>query len=616
MVFERKNVVILTALKSFFGRSAAAVALSLAVCAYADNPAQVGDLPLVSEQALQGKFSIAGEWRFQPGDDLAWATPKFNDRNWLGMSLPGRWPGQGYPETNQFAWYRLTLKIQDYRADRNAFAGQLGIRIGKVMNAYELYAGGSLLGGVGRLPPLAEINYDRQKVYTLPSNAIADDGTLTLALRVWGGETYNVANWGAGPYEGEFAIGNYSALLLDGIAGQIPGLMFCVLFLGFGVYNLYLYYRNRQLNNYLWFGLLAINIGIYGLMLNQWKFWFDWSFLALKKIEFGAIYLFPALAIQCVWTLLDQRIPLPLRLYQLSFVAASILVVAIPGHAIHVQSLGYWQLWMIPTLVVASILIVQKLREGNSEARTLFIGAAIFIATCINDLMIDLIQADTSRLMPYGFVAIMIAMSISLANKFTTSFSLLEEEVAERTSALSAANERLAEAARIDPLTGLYNRRGFAEEAATEIKRVFRSGEAFSVVIGDVDNFKAFNDQYGHACGDHVLSRVAGLLKERARDVDRVARWGGEEFIMLLPETEATGAGALADMLRETIANNLFEFEGKRLRITMTFGVAEHRKGESLEACIARADAALYHGKEHGRNKVMVGSFKGLTLVS
>lgn len=85
---------------------------------------------------------------------------------------------------------------------------------------------------------------------------------------------------------------------------------------------------------------------------------------------------------------------------------------------------------------------------------------------------------------------------------------------------------------------------------------------------------------------------------------------------MLLPETEATGAGALADMLRETIANNLFEFEGKRLRITMTFGVAEHRKGESLEACIARADAALYHGKEHGRNKVMVGSFKGLTLVS
>lgn len=574
------------------------------------------DVPVVSQAALHDTFSLVGQWRFQPGDDLAWATPGFDDSLWRSHLLPQRWPERGYPETNQFAWYRLTVRIQDFDAEPEAYAEQLGVRIGKVMNAYELYAGGRLLGGVGRLPPLAEINYDRQKVYTLPYNAIADDGTLTLALRVWGGEEYNVLNWGGGPYDGQFALGTYSSLLLDGIIGQIPGLMFCVLFLGFGIYNLYLYYRNRQLNSYLWFGLLAINIGIYGLMLNQWKFWFDWSFLALKKIEFGAIYLFPALAIQCVWTLLDKRISLPLRLYQLSFVLCAILVVAIPGHAVHVKSLGYWQLWMMPTLILAPLLLLQKLREGNSEARTLFIGAALFIATCVNDLMIDFVQADTSRLMPFGFVAIMIAMSISLANKFTASLSRLEEEVAERTADLSAANERLALAAKIDPLTGLYNRRGFAEEAETEIKRVFRSGRPFSIIIGDVDNFKDFNDQYGHACGDHVLNRVSDLLRDRTRDVDRIARWGGEEFILLLPETDAVGAGSLAAKLRETIADNLFEFDDKRLRITMTFGVAEHRKGESLEACIARADAALYHGKEHGRNKVMVGSYKGLTLVS
>ena len=578
--------------------------------------APVDDVPVVSQSALRETFSLVGQWRFQPGDDPAWADPDFDDSAWRSQMLPQRWPERGYPETNQFAWYRLSVRIHDYHAEPEAFGQQLGLRIGKVMNAYEVYAGGRLLGGVGRLPPLAEINYDRQRVYTLPNTAISEDGTLTLALRVWGGEEYNVMNWGGGPYDGKFALGAYSSLLLDGIIGQIPGLMFCVLFLGFGIYNLYLFYRNRQLNGYLWFGLLAINIGIYGLMLNQWKFWFDWSFLALKKIEFGAIYIFPALAIQSVWTLLDQHISLPLRFYQLTFVASSILVVAIPGHAIHVQSLGYWQLWMMPTLVLASVLLFQKLREGNSEARTLFIGAAIFMATCVNDLMIDFVQADTSRLMPFGFVAIMIAMSISLANKFTDSLSRLEEEVAERTADLTAANERLAVAAKIDPLTGLYNRRGFAEEAETEIKRVFRSGRPFSIVIGDVDNFKDFNDQYGHACGDHVLNRVSDLLRERTRDVDRIARWGGEEFILLLPETEAAGAGALAAKLRETIADNLFEFEDRRLRITMTFGVAEHRKGESLEACIARADAALYHGKEHGRNKVMVGSYKGLTLVS
>ena len=607
---------ILTVIKNLSGRGAVILALGLAVCAHAVTPVQNAELPLVSERALQSKFSIEGQWQFKPGDDLAWATPEFDDRGWRSQSVPGRWSREGYPETNQFAWYRLTLQLQDFDRESWANSQQLGVRIGKVMNAYELYAGGKLLGGVGKLPPLAEINYDRQKVHVLPLSAIAEDGTLVLAMRVWGGEKYALNNWGAGPYDGEFAIGSYSTMLLSGVGSQLPGLIFCMLFIGFGVYSIYLFYRNRQMNSYLWFGLLAVNIGLYGLMLNQWKFAFDISFLALKKFEFGLIYLFPALAIQSVWTLLDERISVPLRAYQLTFIASSILVLAIPGHAIHVQSLGLWQLWMLPTLIYAPWLIIRKLREGNAEARTLCIGALIFLCTCINDLMIDFAQADTSRLMPYGFVVVMIAMSISLANKFTSSLSRLEEEVAERTADLTAANERLAEAAKIDPLTGLYNRRGFAEEAATEIKRVFRSGRSFSVIIGDVDNFKAFNDQYGHACGDHVLHRVADLLNDRTRDVDRIARWGGEEFILLLPETEADGAGALADKLREAIADNLFEFEGKRLRITMTFGVAEHRKGESLEACIARADSALYHGKEHGRNKVMVGSFKGLTLVS
>jgi diguanylate cyclase (GGDEF)-like protein len=605
----------LTALKKFFERSVAVIALSLAFCAYAGAPAQVGEFPLVSELALQNKFSITGQWQFNPGDDLSWANPEFVDSGWQSQPVPGRWRREGYPETNQFAWYRLTLKLQNFDRESWANGQQLGVRVGKVMNAYELYAGGNLLGGVGQLPPLAEIDYDRLKVYLLPLSAVADDGTLVLAMRVWGGEKYALNNWGAGPYDGDFAIGSYSTMLLSGLGSQVPGLIFCMLFIGFGIYNIYIFYRNRQMDSYLWFGLSAVHIGLYGLMLNQWKYAFDLSFLALKKFEFGLIYLFPALVIQAVWTLLDERIPKPLRAYQLTFVASSFLVLAIPGHAIHVQSLGLIQLWMLPTLIYAPWLIVRKLREGNAEARTLFIGALIFVATCINDLMIDFAQADTSRLMPYGFMVVMVAMSISLANKFTRSLSRLEEEVTERTADLTAANERLAEAAKIDPLTGLYNRRGFAEEAATEIKRVFRNGRAFSVIIGDVDNFKAFNDKYGHACGDHVLHRVSDLLKDRTRDVDRIARWGGEEFILLLPETEADGAGAVAGKLREAIADNLFEFEGKRLRITMTFGVAEHRKGESLETCIARADAALYHGKEHGRNQVMVGSLKGLTLI-
>ena len=110
--------------------------------------------------------------------------------------------------------------------------------------------------------------------------------------------------------------------------------------------------------------------------------------------------------------------------------------------------------------------------------------------------------------------------------------------------------------------------------------------------------------------------RVSEILRDRLRDVDRAARWGGEEFILLLPETDSEGAAALAEKLRASIADNLFEFQSIRQRITMTFGVAEHRAGETLEACIARADNALYEGKESGRNKVTLGSYKGLSLIS
>ena len=135
------------------------------------------------------------------------------------------------------------------------------------------------------------------------------------------------------------------------------------------------------------------------------------------------------------------------------------------------------------------------------------------------------------------------------------------------------------------------------------------------MVLADIDNFKRFNDRHGHACGDHVLRRSAATLQEGVRDVDQVARWGGEEFILLLPETTLEGGAILTEKLRATIAGRQLQYADKRLTITMTFGISSYRKGETLDSCIARADTALYRGKEQGRNKVIVDSYKGLTLV-
>jgi diguanylate cyclase (GGDEF)-like protein len=484
------------------------------------------------------------------------------------------------------------------------------------MSAYEFYAGGQLLGGVGKLPPLSEVDYNRKAVFAIPKEAIASDGKLVLAVRVWGGSVRGVQNFGSGAYAGEFKIGDYSSLLLSGVVGQMPGLLMATLFIGFGIYHLYLYRRNRQLESYLWFGLLAIDIGIYALMLNQWKYWLGWSFVSYEKIEFGAIYLFPALAIQLLWSMLKQPIGWSLRVYQAGFVLAAIVVVLAPGMEIHYMTLKYWQIYSIPLVIMGPGLIMIKARAGNSEAKTALIGVIIFAATCINDLALDLAGLETDRLLPYGFVAVMLTMAISLANRFTAMLNTLEDEVAQRTVDLEAANRQLADAARHDLLTGLLNRRGFIAAAEAETQRTLRSGREFSVVLADVDNFKHFNDLHGHACGDHVLRRVAQMLRKNLRDVDRLGRWGGEEFVFLLPETDADGAGKVAEKLRDSIALNMFEYEGERVGVTLTFGVATHRKGEKLDASIARADAALYQGKECGRNRVMVGKYEGLTLVS
>ena len=564
---------------------------------------------------LQRGHSLRSGWRFKPGDDMAWANADYSDSDWASISMPQHWPAGGYPETGQMAWYRLTLQFDMNNPAAQDRLRQLGVSLGKVMSAYEFYAGGQRVGQVGKLPPHAEANYDRELVYSIPPTAVSSEGTLVLAIRVWGGSQQSVDSWFGGFYAGDFKVGEYPQLIRAGLISTMPPLLICVLFFGFGIYHLYLYQRNRQMDSFLWFGLLTLTIALYGFMLNQWRYTLGWDFLTYEKIEFGIIYLFPALSIQLVWSLLQRPVALWLRAYQWSFVVSALVVVTIPGLEILYLTLKPWQLWSLPTLLLVLGAVFSSYRAGNGEARTLIVGVVIFALASLNDFSIDLLGVDTPRLLVYGFVAIALFMAVSVANRFNIMLAHLEEEVDQRTADLQEANELLARAASVDPLTGLLNRRGFTDAADAEVQRFFRSGRDFSIVLADVDNFKGLNDKYGHACGDHILCGLANMLTHRSRDVDRVARWGGEEFIMLLPETDAAGAVTLSESLRAAVEIKLFPFGKERLHITLTFGVATFRKGESLEACIARADAALYRGKDKGRNLVELNSDQVLTVV-
>jgi len=156
-----------------------------------------------------------------------------------------------------------------------------------------------------------------------------------------------------------------------------------------------------------------------------------------------------------------------------------------------------------------------------------------------------------------------------------------------------------------DALTGCFNRRHSLQVLDSELRRARRSHGAFSVVMFDLDHFKAINDQYGHLCGDAVLAHVGQRMKAVLRGSDTKCRYGGEEFLVLLPDTPLTGARRVAEMLRKDLEKGPARWNDHILVVTASFGIAEIIAGEdTANAIIARADAALYHAKQDGRNCV------------
>ena len=156
-----------------------------------------------------------------------------------------------------------------------------------------------------------------------------------------------------------------------------------------------------------------------------------------------------------------------------------------------------------------------------------------------------------------------------------------------------------------DGLTGAFNRRYLEIRLREEIERHSRHGHPFSVILQDLDLFKAVNDTRGHLCGDHILRKFAERMASRLRKSDLFARYGGEEFCVLLPETEQESARNVAEDLRTLTGGTPFEWSGVSLSITISQGVAQVRDGdETPESVLERADRALYRAKSEGRDRV------------
>ncbi len=162
--------------------------------------------------------------------------------------------------------------------------------------------------------------------------------------------------------------------------------------------------------------------------------------------------------------------------------------------------------------------------------------------------------------------------------------------------------EELRVLARTDPLTGVFNRRHFMEELHREMGRSNRYGVPLSLIMLDIDRFKAVNDRLGHEEGDRVLAGMVELIRKRLRVSDILARWGGEEFLIIAVNTNLEGAAMLADDLLEQLKHRLFPRVGA---LTASFGVTQYRNSESADAVLTRVDNLMYRAKGEGRARVV-----------
>ncbi|MDX1588373.1 MAG: GGDEF domain-containing protein, partial [Oleiphilaceae bacterium] len=169
-------------------------------------------------------------------------------------------------------------------------------------------------------------------------------------------------------------------------------------------------------------------------------------------------------------------------------------------------------------------------------------------------------------------------------------------------------------AAKHDALTNLYNRGEGTQRLAGEYARFHRNHQFFSVILIDIDHFKRINDTFGHASGDQVIQEVARRLVAGCRQMDMVARWGGEEFLLMLPGADGDAAITTAERIRDLMTRTPIKAEKRSLEVTCSFGVAQIRDGDSIQALLQRADERLYKAKTTGRNRIVARRFNNEPL--
>lgn len=203
---------------------------------------------------------------------------------------------------------------------------------------------------------------------------------------------------------------------------------------------------------------------------------------------------------------------------------------------------------------------------------------------------------------------------LPVIRRFSEDYDKLEQQTARLARENRDLNQQLVEmarslelASRIDPMTGLANRRDIMEKINREYSRATRHKSTFSIILADIDNFKLINETYGFNAGDDVLVEMSRVLMSCLRNEDICARWKGEAFLVLLPETPQHGAITVAQKIHQSVDMTEFKAQKPGIHVTVSLGICEYNSDQTLFDCIIRAEQALHQAKEAGKNQYRIG---------
>ena len=521
--------------------------------------------------------SLAGTWEFALGDPPG-GIADLDALPFRPIAVPGTWQAAGFAGHGT-GWYRVSIDL-----DPSLSIVPLAFVCSQIRDVDEVYLDGQPIGRTGGFPP----GYDKgtvvERIYELPPSRSSVPGRHVLAVRV-----HNAGPRGGG-ITGTPQLDSVSAALHGRMMREAPRALLAAAFAALGLFSLFFFLRDRGQTDFLFFFLTTTVTAVFIVSwLSVWAV-FGLPLTFLFRIGHAGVFVLPALA----WVLFLKFFERPIgRLHRalLAVQAAGALACLFwprPDDIYYTFPLG----GLLGAAAAADVLahLGTAARRRVRHARPLLAaGLAAVLAAAFDSA---------------GLLALGVGASIDVALSGPAFFVLMSVLLA----ALADRLARLRLAASTDPLTSLANRAVLFDRIRLEIARARRSAHPVALAILDLDGFKGFNDRYGHVAGDRLLVAAAAAITQAIRDTDLAARFGGDEFVVLLPEADATRAVACLERIRNGIART--RVSGTRDGTTVSAGIAVFdpnvRASVSVSAWLRQADAALYAAKAAGRDRVLV----------